>query len=214
MTVLTRHNPAVRLLGKVHDRAVHRRRVATLARHIAAMISPGWRLLDIGCGDGQLDTLLCEGIPRLDVRGVEILPRSDCAIPCQGFDGVHLPFADGSVNCCLLVDVLHHTNDPLPLMRNACRASSEFIVIKDHFAENALDHATLRFIDWVGNRPHDVALPYNYLSQEQWKSLYGELGLTVVRSDTDLALYPFPFSAVFGRQLHFVSLLRKKRPMG
>ena len=56
-----------------------------------------------------------------------------------------------------------------------------------------------------------MALPYNYLSQAQWNSLYSELGLTVVRSDTYLALYPFPFSALFERKLHFVSLLRKNR---
>ena len=212
MAVLTKRNPAVRLMGKVHGRAVHGRRIAALAERIAAMISPGWRLLDIGCGDGQLDALLGEAVPRLEVQGVEILPRADCVIPCRGFDGVHLPFPDGTVDCCLLVDVLHHTSDPLPLLRSACRASCEFIVIKDHLAENALDHATLRFMDWVANYPHGVPLPYNYFSQAQWNSLYSELGLTLVRSDADLALYPFPFSAIFGRKLHFVSLLRKNGP--
>ena len=211
MAVVTKRNLAVRLMGKVHGRAVHGRRIAALAGHIAAMISPGWRVLDIGCGDGQLDALLGKAVPRLEVQGVEILPRADCAIPCQGFDGVHLPFPDGSMDCCLLVDVLHHTSDPLPLMRDACRVSCEFTVIKDHLAENALDHATLRFMDWVGNRPHGVPLPYNYLSQAQWNRLYSELGLKLVRSDTELALYPFPFSALFERKLDFVSLLRKNR---
>jgi 2-polyprenyl-3-methyl-5-hydroxy-6-metoxy-1,4-benzoquinol methylase len=75
MTVLTRHNPAVRLLGKVHGRAVYGRRIATLARHIAAMISPGGRVPDIGCGDGLLDAELGDAVSSLDVRGVEILPR-------------------------------------------------------------------------------------------------------------------------------------------
>jgi SAM-dependent methyltransferase len=186
MAVVTKRNLAVRLLGKVHDRALHGRRIAALAERIAAMLLPGWRVLDIGCGDGQLDALLGKAAPRLEVQGVEILPRADCAIPCQGFDGVHLPFPDGSMDCCLLVD-------------------------KDHLAENALDHATLRFMDWVANYPHGVALPYNYLSQAQWNSLYSELGLTLVRSDTELALHPFPFSALFDRKLHFVSLLRKNR---
>jgi hypothetical protein len=28
--------------------------------------------------------------------------------------------------------------------------------------------------------------------------------------DTQIPLYPFPFSAVFGRQLHFIALLEKR----
>ncbi len=173
------------------------------------MLAPRSRLLDVGCGDGRLGALLRDAVPGLDVQGLEVLPRPDCAVPCKTFDGIHLPFADGSVDCCLFVDVLHHTTDPLPLLRDACRASSRFLLIKDHLAENALDHATLRFIDRVGNGPHGVALPYNYFSRTEWQELYAQLGLTIVRTDGALPLYPFPFSALFGRNLHFIALLKK-----
>jgi SAM-dependent methyltransferase len=125
---------------------------------------------------------------------------------------MHLPFPDRSVDCSLLVDVLHHTNDPLPVLRDACRISSKFVIVKDHVAENQLDHWTLRFMDWVGNSAHGVALPYNYLSRSKWQDLYGRLGLSLVRMETDLPLYRFPFSTVFGRNLHFISLLQKNDP--
>jgi hypothetical protein len=107
------------------------------------------------------------------------------------------------------VDVLHHTGNPLPILRDACRVSRERLLIKDHLAEGVLDHWTLRLMDWVGNRAHGVALPYAYLSGRQWEELFGRLGLRVERTDCDLSLYPAPFSAIFGRNLHFVSLLRK-----
>jgi SAM-dependent methyltransferase len=209
MSDLTNRNPALRLLGKIHGRAVHGRRIAVLADRLAASLTAGSRLLDVGCGDGRLGALLRDAVPELAVQGVEVLPRADCAVPCKSFDGIHLPFADGSVDCCLFVDVLHHTTDPLPLLQDACRVSSQFLLIKDHVAENALDHATLRLMDWVGNGPHGVALPYNYLSRSKWQNLYSQLGLTVVRTDNAIPLYPFPFSAVFGRNLHFISLLKK-----
>ena len=65
----------------------------------------------------------------------------------------------------------------------------------------------LRFMDWVGNRAHGVALPYNYLSQARWSSMFASLGLRQARSERRIPIYPTPFSWVFGRSLHFIALL-------
>jgi SAM-dependent methyltransferase len=198
-----------RTLGRIHGRAVHQRRVKVLARRLAPMVPPGSRLLEIGCGDGRIAALLRDWVPQLEVEGVEVLPRADCAITCRAFDGTHLPFPDDSFDGCLLVDVVHHVSDPLPLLKDACRVSSQFVLIKDHFAESALDRWTLRFMDWVSNAPHGVALPYAYLTRSQWEELYRPLGLSVDSSDRDLPLYPVPFASIFGRNLHFISRLKK-----
>ena len=204
-------NLGTQLVGKIHGKVVHQRRIVVLAQKLAEMLPPGSQLLDVGCGDGTLATLLRDAVPKLDVQGVEVLPRGDCAIPCRAFDGSHLPFPDDSFDCCLFVDVLHHTSDPFALLRDACRVSRKFLLIKDHLAEGALDHWTLRLMDWVGNRSHGVALPYAYLSGAKWQDLYKRLGLIVQRTDSDLPLYPAPFSAVFGRRLHFIALLKRER---
>jgi SAM-dependent methyltransferase len=203
-------NAGIRLVGKLHGKVVFERRIAVLAEKLAAMLAPGSRLLDIGCGDGQVAALLREAVPGLKVEGVEVHPRDACAIPCRYFDGFHLPFPDRSFDCCLLVDVVHHMENPLPLLRDACRVSRKFLLIKDHLAENALDHWTLRLMDWVGNRPHGVTLPYAYLSAAQWQALYQQLDLSAERTISDLPLYPGVFSRVFGRNLHFISLLKKE----
>lgn len=203
-------NAGIRLVGKFHDKVVVHRRIRVLAERLGALIAPGSRLLDIGCGDGKLAALLRDAVPGLKVEGVEVHPRNGCAIPCRYFDGSHLPFPDRCFDCCLLVDVIHHMKDPLPLLRDACRVSRQFLAVKDHLAENALDHWTLRLMDWVGNRPHGVALPYAYLSAAQWQELYQQLGLNVERTALDLPLYPAGFSMIFGRNLHFISLLRKQ----
>jgi SAM-dependent methyltransferase len=201
-------NPGLRLLGKAHGRLVHGRRIEVLAEWIAALIRPGWRLLDVGCGDGKLDTILRSRVNGLEVSGVEVQPRADCAIPCTAYDGVHLPFPANSFDACLFVDVLHHTTDPLAVIQDACRVSREFVIIKDHLSEDAFDHATLRFMDWVGNKPHGVMLPYNYLSSAGWRDLFSNAGLKQVSTQKDLPIYPPPFSMLFGRKLHFISLLK------
>jgi SAM-dependent methyltransferase len=197
------------IVDAVHSRLVHSRRISVLANAISSLIPPGKKLLDVGCGDGQLDVLLKDRIANLEIEGVETHARPGCAVPCRIFDGVELPFDDNSFDGCLFVDVLHHTTEPEKILRDACRVSREFIVIKDHLAENNFDHRVLRFMDWVGNRSHGVFLPYNYLAQANWDRLFRSLGLEPAKTLLKLPLYPFPFSLLFGRKLHFVVLLKK-----
>jgi SAM-dependent methyltransferase len=195
------------LFGKMHGRLVHRRRVDVLAERVKSLLPADSMLLDIGCGDGTIAKHLAQTVPGLKVTGAEYSPRPNCAIPCVSFDGAHLPFADKSFDGCMFVDVLHHSTDPLLILRDASRVSRNFILIKDHVAENALDHWILRLMDWAGNRPHGVVLPYAYLSKEQWRTLYGGAGLTEKTIDRAIPLYPAPFSWIFGGELHFISLL-------
>lgn len=200
----------IELLGRAHGQLVHKRRIAVLGQRLATMLPASSTLLDVGCGDGAIASIVSQSINGLTVSGAEYAPRPDCAIPCVGFDGVHLPFPDQSFDGCLFVDVLHHSEDPLVILRDASRVCRDFILIKDHFAENTLDHMTLRFMDWVGNRPHGVILPYTYLSEQEWHKLYRNAGLIELQVEREIPLYPVPFSFVFGRTLHFIALLKKR----
>jgi hypothetical protein len=61
-------------------------------------------------------------------------------------------------------------------------------LIKDHYAENWLNHATLAFMDWMGNAPHRAPLRYNYLSRKEWKQAFRSASLFEEIVETDLAL--------------------------
>ncbi|MCS6758523.1 MAG: hypothetical protein MO852_05360 [Candidatus Devosia euplotis] len=60
---------------------------------------------------------------------------------------------------------------------------------------------------WVGNRGHDVRLPYNYLDQPEWDAAFARAGLRVAALQVNLGLYRAPFNWVFERKLHFVARL-------
>ena len=203
-----------KLVGKLHGKFVHGRRVATLARQLAERIPPNLRVLDIGCGDGSIAGLIAELRPDISISGVEVLPRPGCKVACEPFDGENLPFPENSFDLCMMVDVLHHTPDVRVLLKEACRVSKSYVLLKDHLDENFLDHATLRVMDWVGNRPHGVRLTYNYQSQELWERHFAECGLKKESWSTDVSLYPAPVSWVAGRKLHFISLLKKESSPG
>ena len=198
-------------MGSWHRAFVFERRTRVLAELLAAQIPLGASVLDIGCGDGAIGSLVVQLRPDISIQGVEFLVRPECKIECRAFDGSSLPFADASFEVCLFVDVLHHTKDPAILLHEAARVSRSFVLLKDHLDENFLDDVTLRFMDWAGNRPHGVVLTYNYQSRREWAEHFSRCRLAEETWTTQVPLYPIPVSLVAGRGLHFVSLLRKTK---
>lgn len=194
-----------------HRAFVFERRARVLAEMLAAQIPERAAVLDIGCGDGTIGSLISQLRPDISIQGVEFLVRPRCKIECRAFDGTSLPFPDRAFDVCLFVDVLHHTQDPAILLREAVRASRSFVLLKDHLDEGIFDYLTLRFMDWVGNRPHGVVLTYNYQSRSQWADCFSKCGLVETTWTTQVPLYPPPVSFVAGRGLHFVALLRKAK---
>jgi ubiquinone/menaquinone biosynthesis C-methylase UbiE len=200
---------ALRVVQCVHERLVSRRRTRVLAGVLADLVPPGTALLDVGCGDGTIAYLIGQTTPTVSIQGLEVMPRRSCLIECRGFNGTTLPLPESSVDICLFVDVLHHTDHIEGLLREARRVARRYVLIKDHLCESRFHHAVLSFMDWVGNRAHGVVLRYNYQSKVQWYRILSACGLRPVSWNGALPLYPPPFNLVFGRGLHFVALCEK-----
>lgn len=197
-------------IARIHDTFVSGRRTMVLADALTPLVPRDASILDVGCGDGAVASLLAERRPDITVEGVEIASRPGCSIPCRPFDGEHLPFPDGSFDVCLFVDVLHHTSDATLLLGEAARVARSCVLLKDHLCENALDHGILRAMDWISNRPHGVILTYNYHRLRDWQRHFATCGLKAAQFSSALPLYPFPFSLLFGRGMHFVAQLVHK----
>ncbi|NIJ21842.1 SAM-dependent methyltransferase [Sphingomonas naasensis] len=196
------------MLGAVHEKLVFGRRVRTLAAALAERLPADARVLDVGCGSGDLAALIMRLRPDVRIEGIDVLVRPDTAIPVRAYDGSHIPFEDGAFDAAIVVDVLHHTDDPEAVLGEIARVAP-IVVIKDHLRDGIAANATLRFMDWVGNAAHGVRLPYNYLSRRQWQAAWDRLGLGASAFVTRLALYPRPFSWLFDRELHFVAILSR-----
>ncbi|HWP23660.1 MAG TPA: methyltransferase domain-containing protein [Candidatus Binatia bacterium] len=192
---------------RIHSNHIVGRRARVLSRYLAQVIPEAATLLDVGCGDGLIDSLIRDLRPDLELQGIDVLVRSKAFIPVTPFDGRTLPYANSSFDCVMFVDVLHHALDPIALLGEAVRACRQSIVIKDHALEGFLANSTLRMMDEIGNRRYGVALPFNYWTTEQWLAAWNRLGLEVKTQMTKLGLYPWPLSLIFDRSLHFVARL-------
>src|SRR5262249_6117332 len=145
--------------------------------------------------------------PDVRIRGIDVLVRENTHIPTESFDGRTIADGEGTTDVVLLVDVLHHTDDPTILLREAARVARRCVLIKDHTRYASLAGPTLRFMDSAGNAPHGVTLPYNYWPKRRWVEAFRDLGLTVQSWQADLGLSPGPADWVFGRSLHFIASL-------
>ena len=202
------------VLDQLHGKIVHTRRVRVLAERLAPLFPRDATVLDVGGGDGLLAKLIGELRPDLTLEGIDVLVREGTHVPVRAFDGRHIESADRSYDAVMFVDVLHHTEDPKILFAEAVRVARQCLVIKDHTRDGLLAGPTLRFMDWVGNARYGVALPYNYLSREQWMAMVKEFGLTIERWEDRLELYPWWARWVFERKLHFVARLDVPHPAG
>lgn len=198
----------MRWLGHLHGKAAFRRRVERLSNHLSPLIPEGSSVVDVGCGDGLLSYSIQRMRTDIQIQGIDIFVRDSTYIPVTEFDGRTMPFGDKSIDVVLFVDVLHHTLDPIDLLTEAARVASDRILIKDHILHGPMSKLTLRLMDWVGNKPHEVVLPYNYWTLRQWKLAFRRLGLVPEVWIETLRLYP-PFADwIFGRSLHFVTSLK------
>jgi len=130
-------------------------------------------------------------------------------VPVDPFDGRTLPAPDRSFDAVMLVDVVHHADDPMRLLEEGVRVSRGALLLKDHTLEGFAAGATLRLMDRVGNARHGVALPYHYWPRRRWLEAFEALGLEVAEWIDKPRLYPSPASWVFGRSLHFIARLAR-----
>ena len=195
-------------MGRLHGRAVFPRRIRVLASELATLLLPG-PLADVGCGTGDLAAAVKQLRPDLEPTGFDVLVRSRAAIPVRAFDGRRIPLEDGAVASALLADVLHHVESPGELLRECARVART-VVVKDHLSRGAFDDAVLRFMDWVGNRPHGVVLRYRYFRRETWARAVDDSNLVITTWSDVPGLYPLPWSLLFGRKMHFVARLDRR----
>ena len=72
------------MLGEVHNKLVFGRRVRRLAAALTERLPHGARVLDVGCGSGDLAALILSQRPDLHIEGLDVLVRPGTAIRWPG----------------------------------------------------------------------------------------------------------------------------------
>jgi methionine biosynthesis protein MetW len=134
-----------------------------MSQHIARLVPPGSRVLDLGCGDGALLELLqrerhCTGY------GIEIADANVLACIGRGVDVIQLNldeglamFGDASFDVVLQIDTLQHLRNAEVMLRETARVGRIGIVTFPNFA-----HWPNRVSIARGRMPVTRRLPYQW----------------------------------------------------
>ena len=202
------------ILNRAHGALVFGRRVQILAANLAKEIPIRAEVLDVGTGDGSIAKAIALHRPDIKIEGIDVLIRPTTHIPVRLFDGEHIFLSGKTVDVVwhCLYDAIRPRRTRI-LLRKAARVSRGYIVIKDHLRGGPIcQSGPYRRWIWIGNYGHDIVLPYNYLSEQDWYEHFRDTNLSPERWTERLGLYPFPFSLVFGRRLHFIARLTISSP--
>lgn len=151
-------------------------------------LSPTDNCVDIGCGNGLIVEALrtkgfsCEAV---DVADLSIVPEVEVTV----YDGLHLPYPDQHFDTAMLLTVLHHTPDPIPVLKEAARVARRLILVEDVY-NNPIQQYMTYGMDTLVNLGHS-AMTYQNKSDAEWRATFEDLRLRLLKCDEQSILLFF-----------------------
>jgi SAM-dependent methyltransferase len=196
-------------LKRLH-KPVYDRRLEELVRLLAPHLQSGYRVLDAGCGFGQLGRALMDAVPGCRVEGVERAPRGGELIPVSASTGDCFPWPDSTFDVVIVADVLHHDAEPDRLLAECARVSRHLVIVKDHLREGFLAQQRICLLDWAANVPYGVPCTFRYKNLSEWRQSVGLPAFRVLEERTSIDIYPPVLNQVLGKGLHYLAVLERQ----
>jgi SAM-dependent methyltransferase len=193
------------LMKRMH-RPIYQRRLEELVRLIRPHLKSGDRVLDVGCGFGQLGRALMDACPGVRVEGVETAKRGGELIPVSTYEGRRMPWPNATFDVVIVADVLHHDDDPDRLLGECARVSKRLVILKDHLREGFLAQQRISLLDWAANTPFDVPCTFRYKNLPEWRNSIGLLSSRLHEERTSIDLYPPVVNQLLGKGLHYFAV--------
>jgi methionine biosynthesis protein MetW len=158
---------------------------------ISELVEPNAKVLDLGCGDGELLQWLAEN-KAVEARGIEIDGRRVQQAIARGIsvyqsdiDQGLADYPDQSFDYVILSQTLQETRRPLEVLREMLRVGRHAIVAFPNYGHWAVRMSML----WTGRAPRTRCFPYewyaspniHFLTIRDFETLARQQGWTVER---------------------------------
>lgn len=154
--------------------------VEKLIEEIKSFLSKKERILDLGAGTCMFTKVLRE--KGYNITPVDIKNKSYylSIIPVV-YNGTKLPFPDKSFDTCLIIAVLHHTQNPEKVLQDAIRVTSKKIIILEDLYTNKIQKYYTFAVDSFLNKEF-IGHPHTNKDDESWHQLFQRFGLKLEKS--------------------------------
>lgn len=167
----------------------NRDRILRRAAQIKSLVASSPKAyLDIGSGEGGVAAELAKGwdLPPSRAFGIDVAkyePRPE--ITHLQYDRDKIPLRTDSVDVATLLMVLHHTENPVAVLKEINRVLEPkgTLIVRETDAQNGREKLFNTVLDTLyyevfDNKP-DVPIPKNYRSAKEWVATFAEAGFTV-----------------------------------
>lgn len=169
------------------------KRARQIIKRLSPHIGKNEKIIDVGSGTGFVAKILMEKTPA-KITLVDVHHNPLCkSFPVIIYDGKTLPFPDESFNTSLLIAVLHHCQNPMRVLDEAIRVSSQKIIVMEDLFESRLEEWLTLIEDSIVNwefRGH----PHNNKSEVEWLKVFRKKNLKLLNFEKfRLICAGFPF---------------------
>lgn len=163
-----------RFFSKIYEMAAKK-----MCQQCQRFIEKKSRILDLGCGPSIVAKTF-QDFFKAEVIGVDVIDRRIFPIPFKLIDGKSLPFLENDFNTVLIAYVLHHSQDPIILLKEAKRVAKDKIIIYEDLPEGFLSRVFCKFHGISFDNIFRNKNKTFFKSGKEWKEIFNTLGLKLV----------------------------------
>lgn len=143
-------------------------------------IEKGSKILDLGCGSGIVAKTF-QDFFQAEIVGVDIQDKRIFNFPFKIIDGKNLPFSENSFNVVLISYVLHHSYNPISLLKEAKRVTKNKIIIYEDLPEGFLSNLVCKIHGFTFNQfLQNKKQKFDFKKKEEWQKIFENLNLKII----------------------------------
>ena len=163
-----------RVFKKIYKQAAHK-----MCLDCEQFIRKKSKILDIGCGSAIIANTF-QNFFDTEVIGVDVVDRRIFPIAFSLTNGKKLRFPDNSFDNVLIAYTLHHSQDPVVLLKEVKRVAKHRIFIYEDLPEDFLSKLICYFHSFSFDKFFGNKNKTTFKTEEQWKEIFKALKLNLI----------------------------------